>query len=111
MAWRVNTNDLSVAFTGDMSEEGLDAMIELSENVDILVAHNAVPENARRAALNLHMPPSVIGKLAKDAQVRHLVISHRMRRTLGKETETLNLIRESYQGPVYFADDLDCFSK
>ncbi|MEM7281995.1 MAG: MBL fold metallo-hydrolase, partial [Pseudomonadota bacterium] len=109
VAWRIDHDSWSVAFTGDMSERGVEKMSQLAEEVDIMVAHNAVPEGANRAALNLHMPPSVIGRLAKDAQVRRLVLSHRMRRTLGKETETLNQIRESYKGPVDFADDLDCF--
>jgi ribonuclease BN (tRNA processing enzyme) len=55
------------------------------------------------------MPPSVIGRIAGQAKVRQLVISHRMNRSLGREVETLALIRESYDGPVHFAGDLQCF--
>jgi ribonuclease BN (tRNA processing enzyme) len=58
---------------------------------------------------NLHMPPSVIGRIAADAHVKRLVLSHRMLRTLGKEGQTRTEIRERYPGPVQFADDLDCF--
>ena len=53
------------------------------------------------------MPPSVIGTIAADAQVRQLVLSYRMLRTLGKETEAE--IRHRYSGPIRFANDLDCF--
>jgi len=57
----------------------------------------------------LHMPPSVIGRIAQEAHVKQLVLSHRMLRTLGKEEQTLSEIRKSFSGPVAFANDLDCF--
>jgi hypothetical protein len=41
--------------------------------------------------------------------VKHLVLSHRMLRTLGKETQTQSEIRKRYSGPLDFASDLDCF--
>lgn len=63
---------------------------------DILVSHNAVPEQATEAALNLHMPPSEIGLIANKAAVKKLVISHRMKRTLGREKETERYIRNAY---------------
>jgi ribonuclease BN (tRNA processing enzyme) len=56
------------------------------------------------------MPPSVIGTTAGHAQVRQLVLSHRMLRTLGKEDATRMEIRRSYAGPIAFANDLDCFA-
>jgi ribonuclease BN (tRNA processing enzyme) len=58
----------------------------------------------------LHMPPSVIGRIAHEAGVKQLVLAHRMRRTLGRETETLESIKRHYTGPVAFANDLDCFT-
>jgi ribonuclease BN (tRNA processing enzyme) len=60
-------------------------------------------------ARSLHMPPSAIGRIAAEEKVRQLVLSHRMNRSLGREEETLALIRKSYDGPVHFADDLQCF--
>ncbi len=57
----------------------------------------------------LHMPPSVIGRIAANARVKQLVLSHRMQRTLGHETQTRHTIQKSYQGSVEFANDLDCF--
>jgi ribonuclease BN (tRNA processing enzyme) len=55
------------------------------------------------------MPPSVIGHIAQAAKTKQLVLSHRMLRTLGKEEETLAVIRKAYGGPATFADDLSCF--
>lgn len=81
----------------------------LAAGVDLLVAHNAVPEGAQGVERNLHMPPSVIGAIAAKAKVKRLVLSHRMNRTLGREKETEKAIREQYKGPMTFADDGQCF--
>ena len=99
----------SLAFSGDLSgHKG--TLPGLAEAVDLLVIHNAVPEDAGPAALNLHLPPSAIGRIAAESGARHLVLSHRMNRSLGREEETLMQIRERYAGPVSFAEDLSCFS-
>jgi ribonuclease BN (tRNA processing enzyme) len=55
------------------------------------------------------MLPSVTGQIAGDAHVKHLVLSHRMLRTLGKEDQTRSEIKRRYSGAVEFANDLDCF--
>jgi ribonuclease BN (tRNA processing enzyme) len=47
--------------------------------------------------------------LAQQAHVKRLVLSHRMLRTLGKESQSLSEIRKNFSGPVAFANDLDCF--
>jgi ribonuclease BN (tRNA processing enzyme) len=69
-----------------------------------------VPEGQEGVARRLHMPPSVIGEIAGAAAPKLLVVSHRMLRTLGREEETRAAIAHSYQGPLQFADDLDCFA-
>ena len=81
----------------------------MAANADLFIAHNAVPEGAAGVERRLHMPPSVIGQIAADAHVKHLVLSHRMLRTLGKESQTQAEIKKRYSGPVEFANDLDCF--
>jgi ribonuclease BN (tRNA processing enzyme) len=109
LAWRVELGGRSLAFSGDTSGRG-DSLTGLAAGVDLLVAHNAVPEKAGEAALSLHMPPSRIGQIAADAGARKLLLSHRMRRTLGQEAETLAEVRRRYDGPVSFAEDLTCLS-
>ena len=86
-----------------------DTLTDLARQANILVAHHAIPEEAVGVARNLHMPPSVIGRIAAQARVKQLVMSHRMIRTLGKEAQSLSQVRLTYSGPVYFADDLQCF--
>jgi ribonuclease BN (tRNA processing enzyme) len=108
LAWRVAIGGKSLVFSGDMNNDN-DTLTSLAKQADLLVAHHAIPEGAVGVARNLHMPPSVIGQIAGKARVKQLVLSHRMKRTFGKETQTTKLIREHYQGPMTFAEDLQCF--
>jgi len=109
LAWRIETNEGSITISGDMSNQRNSLQV-LGKETDVLVAHNAVPEEAR-AAFNLHMPPSEIGKIAAAANPGQLLLTHRMRGTLrsGSEDATRQDIRRSYSGPIAFADDMDCF--
>jgi len=108
VAWRVDVAGCAITFSGDMNND-YQTLEKLALNSDILVMHNAVPETAKGVAAHLHMTPSQIGQIAQQAMVKQLVISHRMKRTLGKESETKKRIKQSYQGPVLFANDLDRF--
>jgi len=108
LAWRVETGGRRIVFSGDTNGEG--GLEELASHADLLVAHNAVPEDATGVERRLHMPPSVIGEIAQKAQVKRLILSHRMLRTLGKERQTETEIRKRFAGPLEFANDLDCFS-
>jgi ribonuclease BN (tRNA processing enzyme) len=109
LAWRIDMGGKSIVFSGDTNGDG-EGLPRLAKNADIFVAHNAVPEGASGIERRLHMPPSVIGQIAAKADVKQLVLSHRMLRTLGKEDETLAQIKKQYKGPVSFANDLDCFA-
>jgi ribonuclease BN (tRNA processing enzyme) len=108
LAWRVEIGGKRIVFSGDTNGEG-DGLTRLASNADLFVAHNAVPEGATGLERRLHMPPSVIGVIAADAHVKQLVLSHRMLRTLGNETETEAEIRRHFSGQILFANDLDCF--
>jgi ribonuclease BN (tRNA processing enzyme) len=108
LAWRVEIGGKRIVFSGDTNGDG-DGLTLLAANADLFVAHNAVPEGATGVERRLHMPPSVIGATAGNAHIHQLVLSHRMLRTLGKEKETEAAIRLHYAGPLYFANDLDCF--
>jgi ribonuclease BN (tRNA processing enzyme) len=107
LAWRIELAGKRIVFSGDTNGEG--GLTQLADNVDLFVAHNAVPEGVAGVERNLHMPPSVIGQIAADAHVKQLILSHRMLRTLGKEKQTQAEIAKRFSGPVEFANDLDCF--
>lgn len=98
----------ALVFSGDMSNQN-NTLTTLAIQADLLVAHHAIPEQAGNVARNLHMPPSVIGKIAANANVKQVVLSHRMQRTMGQEQHTSDLIRGHYQGPIHYTDDLQCY--
>jgi ribonuclease BN (tRNA processing enzyme) len=108
LAFRIETGGKTIVFSGDTNGSG-EGLPVLAAGANLLVAHNAVPEDASGVERALHMPPSVIGAIAQTARVKQLVLSHRMLRTLGKEDETLMSIRKTYTGTVGFANDLACF--
>jgi ribonuclease BN (tRNA processing enzyme) len=108
VAWRVDVAGCAITFSGDMNND-YQTLEKLALHSDILVMHNAVPETAKGVAAHLHMTPSQIGQIAELAKVKQLVMSHRMKRTIGKESDAAQKIKQSYQGPVLFADDLDRF--
>jgi len=109
LAWRIQAGGKTVVFSGDTN--GNNGNLELlAKDADIFVAHNAIPEGEAGVVRELHMPPSVIGRIARDAHVKSLVLSHRMLRSLGHEKDTGARIAALYSGPIHFADDLDCFT-
>lgn len=109
LAWRIETAGKRIVFSGDTNGDS-GYLKQLAAEADLLIAHNAVAEGASGVERNLHMPPSVIGRIAHEAHVKQLVLSHRMLRTLGRESETMDSVRKLYAGPVSFANDLDCFT-
>jgi ribonuclease BN (tRNA processing enzyme) len=107
VAWRFDVDGQSVAFTGDMS--GLTGHFpKLAHDADLVVAHHAITWR-HAGVFHLHMPPAVVGELAQASRAKRVVLSHRMRRTIGSEAQSLQAIREHYAGPVDFANDLDCY--
>jgi ribonuclease BN (tRNA processing enzyme) len=108
VAWRVNIDDCSLSFSGDMNNR-FGTLVRLAKGSNFLIANNAIPEGANGVARFLHMPPSEIGKISSAAEVGKLILSHRMLRTLGREQDTEREIRRYFSGPLVFANDLDRF--
>ena len=69
----------------------------------------AQPKVSLQVLANLHMTPLTIGQIANVANVKKVVLSHRMLRTLGKESETKKEIRKNYKGPLKFTNDLSLY--
>lgn len=108
IAWQIKIADMNIVFSGDMNNDN-HALADLAKNADILIAHHAIPENAKGVARQLHMPPSVIGEIATQANVKKLVLSHLMLRTLNQTNQSEVQIRKKFAGSLHFAEDLQCF--
>ncbi|MEE4360389.1 MAG: MBL fold metallo-hydrolase [Pseudomonadales bacterium] len=108
LAWRVDAEGIGITFTGDTANQR-QTVAELAKGSTILVASHAIPENTRGFARDLHMPPSQIGKMAAEADVNFVILSHRSPRTRGREGQSRDIIQEYFKGPILFANDLECW--
>ena len=101
---RVNIGNKSIVISGDTSN--VNGQLEkLTKDADLFIAHHAIPEVHGTYANNLHMTPSIIADIANRSEVKKVLLTHRMQRTIGKEEETLKLMRNKYKGPIVFAEE------
>ena len=98
LAYRVEYGGRSLVFSGD--QNGDDAQfVDFARGADLLVMAHAVPEDTGPVAARLHALPSEIGTIAQGAGVKHLVLSHLMRRSEQALDQSLGIIRSRYTGP------------
>jgi len=108
LGYRIETAGCVISFTGDMSGR-LRSMPDLAKGSDLMIAHNAISEDATGVAALLHMKPSYIGKMAAKAGVKKLLLTHLMERSVNRQDETIKLIQQTYKGPIEFPEDLEIF--
>lgn len=108
LAWRVDIGGMSVVITGDFNNLK-DVVGTFAQDADALVVSHAIPENSRGIQRELHTLPTQIGRIANQADARLLILSHRMNRTLGRESQTRGHIEENYSGYILFANDMECW--
>jgi ribonuclease BN (tRNA processing enzyme) len=109
LGYLVRTPGGTIAFSGDQNGDN-PIFWKMIEGADILVMHLAVSEHPDPVAARLHAIPSVIGRQAQAAHVKHLVLSHLMARSLTTLPENLRIIRHYYRGQISVARDMECFS-
>ena len=101
---RITVGEKVIVISGDTSN--INAQLEeLTKNADLFIAHHAIHEVHGTYANNLHMTPSIIADVAKKGAVKKVLLTHRMRRTIGKEEATLKQMRKTYKGPIIFAEE------
>ncbi|MGJ8662223.1 MAG: MBL fold metallo-hydrolase [Marinicella sp.] len=105
VAWRVDVGNCSITFSGDMSNE-YQSLARLAKNTDLLVANNVVKESVTGVGRWLHMPPSEIGKIARNAQAKKIMLAHFMRRSDSVKDVASEIIKKEYDGEVLLAEDM-----
>lgn len=105
--YRIEHAGRSVTFSGDIDAAGLPALRRIARATDLLVFNTVVldPPGSPAILYSLHTPPSSIGKLAQDAGVRALLLSHISPAVDGNQETVLQSIRQNYPGTVTFAKD------
>ncbi len=101
LAYRVQTRDVSIVFSSDQTGSN-PKFIEFAKGTNVLVMHLAI---AAGASSPLHAPPAVVGRVAQDAGVGRLIVSH-----IGQfDLETaIAELKKFYTGPLTVGADLQC---
>ncbi|MGH6611928.1 MAG: MBL fold metallo-hydrolase, partial [Burkholderiaceae bacterium] len=104
LAYRVRTRDMSIVFSSD--QNGTDpAFVDFARGADVLIMHLAIAAGASASAHSLHASPAVVGRVARDAGVRRLIVSHI---GLFDLDAAIADIKKSYTGPLTIGADLQC---
>ncbi len=108
LAWRLQTRGKTIVFIGE-ADGGSDKLPALAKGATLLVAHLSSDNKQDSSGKGYLRSAEAVGRIAQTAGTERLLISRRLRATLGREQELLAAIRKSFQGEVRFADDLSCF--
>lgn len=100
LAYRVQTRGVSVVFSSDQTGTN-PKFIDFAKGADVLIMHLAT--NA--ADSPLHASPAVVGRVARDAGVKRLIVSHIGAFPLDPAIAEL---KAAYSGPLTIGADLQC---
>jgi ribonuclease BN (tRNA processing enzyme) len=101
LAYRVETRDGSVVFSSDQNGTNPN-FIDFARNAKVLIMHLAI---AAGATSPLHAAPAVVGRIAREANVGRLIVSHIGQFDLDAAVGEL---KQSYSGPLTIGADLQC---
>jgi ribonuclease BN (tRNA processing enzyme) len=100
IGYRIETKDgVSIVYSGDT--DFCDNLITLAMDADLLICESAVPDDQKIAG---HLTPSLAGRIATRARVKHLVLTH-----FYPECDDVDIeaeCRNTYAGPLSLARDL-----
>jgi ribonuclease BN (tRNA processing enzyme) len=101
LAYRVETPAGSVVFSSDQNGTN-PKFVDFARNTNVLVMHLAI---AAGATSPLHAAPAVVGRIAREAGVGRLIVSHIGQFDLDAAIAEL---KQSYAGPLTIGADLQC---
>jgi ribonuclease BN (tRNA processing enzyme) len=105
--YRIDHSGKSLTFSGDIDAEGLANLRKIARDTSLLIFNSAVldPPKAPPILYTLHSPPAAIGRVASDSAAKALVLAHLSPATDGNRAEVEKSIRETFAGPITFAED------
>jgi ribonuclease BN (tRNA processing enzyme) len=102
LAYRVKVRNMSIVFSSDQT--GTDPkFVDFARGANILIMHLALAADVRNNPL--HAAPDVVGRVAHEAEVGRLIVSH-----IGifDLDAALADLKKSYTGPLTVGADLQC---
>jgi ribonuclease BN (tRNA processing enzyme) len=104
LAYRVETPEGAVVFSSD--QNGTDPrFVDFARDADLLIMHMQVPAGTTNNPL--HAAPAIVGRIARDAHVRRLIVSHIGLAGPMLEAAVADLM-SAYTGPLTVGADLQC---
>ena len=103
LAYRVQTRDVSVVFSSDQTGTNK-RFVEFAKGANVLVMHLNIGAGATSP---VHASPAVVGRVAQDAGVGRLIVSHISQFDLDAAIAEL---KKFYTGPLTVGADLQCTS-
>ena len=103
LAYRVQTRDVSIVFSSDQNGTNPE-FVNFAKGANVLIMHLNLPAGATRL-LHLHAPPAIVGRIARDASVGRLIVSHIGPFDLDAAIAEL---KGSYTGPLTVGADMQC---
>ncbi|MGI9204021.1 MAG: MBL fold metallo-hydrolase [Woeseiaceae bacterium] len=124
-AYRFTTNDRVIVFTGDGGPYH-ENIVDAAMDADILVAEAVTEKNIQYAPwggntveekkkeiFRYHFSPAVLARIAKEGNVKTIVLSHEQNYNSGEEYDALGLVNEivsaGFDGAIYSAMDSDVY--
>jgi len=124
-AYRFTTEDRVVVFAGDGGPYN-ENIVKAAENADILVAETVTEDNIQYAPwggdtveakkkeiFRFHFSPTVLARIANEANVKTIVLSHEQNYNSGENYDPQGLINEvkaaGFKGEIYSAMDADVY--
>ena len=101
LAYRVETRGVSVVFSSDQNGTN-PKFVDFAKGANVLIMHMAIAAGAKSA---LHAAPSVVGRIATQAGVGRLIVSHN---GLFDLDAAIAELKQSYSGPLTIGADLQC---
>ena len=101
LAYRVETPAGSVVFSSDQNGTN-PKFVDFARNANVLIMHLAI---AAGATSPLHAAPAVVGRIAREAGVGRLIVSHIGQFDLDA---AIGELKQSYAGPLTIGADLQC---
>ena len=89
----------SVVYTGDTDYS--EAVIELARDADLLITEASMPDEMK---VEGHLTPSLAGRIATEANVRRLVLTHMY--PVCDQVDIEAQCRKTWEGPLIVAEDL-----
>ncbi|MFN0299883.1 MAG: MBL fold metallo-hydrolase [Burkholderiales bacterium] len=101
LAYRVQTRDVSIVFSSDQNGTN-PKFVDFARGANVMIMHLAIAAGATNP---LHAAPAVVGRLAQEAGVGRLIVSHIG--MFGLDAAIAEL-KKVYTGPLTVGADLQC---